>query len=187
MISGLSHITFIVRDLDRMETVLTQILRAKKVYDSGRKTFSLSRKRFFLVGTGSADTSAPVWIAIMEGKPLEERTYNHVAFKIDEADYEDCLERVPLARSRYERRSITGRGRRPLDLLPRRRQSPFRTAHRNPARTACALCSRRSRGLEAPGELVRLSDQAQARRSGSPTVGISGASQKKTVIPAKAG
>lgn len=64
MIEGLSHITFIVRDLDRMEEILTTVLHAKKVYDSGNDTFSLSRERFFLVG----EEPAMVWIAIMEGE-----------------------------------------------------------------------------------------------------------------------
>ena len=90
MITGLSHITFIVRDLDRMENVLRVVLGARKVYDSGDDTFSLSRERFFLAG----DEPAPVWIAIMEGEALAERTYNHVAFKIRDEDYDGCLERV---------------------------------------------------------------------------------------------
>jgi catechol 2,3-dioxygenase-like lactoylglutathione lyase family enzyme len=83
---GLSHITFIVRDLDRMEEILTTVLGAQKVYDSGAETFSLSKEKFFLVG--------PVWIATMEGEALAARSYNHVAFKIDDADYDDCLGRI---------------------------------------------------------------------------------------------
>jgi catechol 2,3-dioxygenase-like lactoylglutathione lyase family enzyme len=96
MAKGLSHLTFIVRDLDRMEKVLTTVLGARKVYDSGDVTFSVSRERFFLVGdeVGDADAPAPIWIAIMEGEPLPSRTYNHVAFKIDEADYEQSLAEV---------------------------------------------------------------------------------------------
>jgi catechol 2,3-dioxygenase-like lactoylglutathione lyase family enzyme len=47
MIQGLSHITFIVPDLDKMETILTTVLDAKKVYDSGDNTFSISEERFF--------------------------------------------------------------------------------------------------------------------------------------------
>ena len=90
MIQGLSHMTFIVRDLDRMEAILTGVLDARKVYDSGEKTFSLSKERFFLVGDG-AD---PIWIATMEGAPLPTRTYNHVAFRIANADYETYLQRV---------------------------------------------------------------------------------------------
>ena len=41
MVKGLSHITFIVSDLDRMEMLLTTVLDARKVYDSGDHTFSL--------------------------------------------------------------------------------------------------------------------------------------------------
>lgn len=90
MIEGLSHITFIVRDLDRMEKILTGVLDAKKVYDSGTATFSVSREKFFLLGA----EPAAVWVAVMEGESLPKRTYNHVAFKILEADYPACLERV---------------------------------------------------------------------------------------------
>jgi catechol 2,3-dioxygenase-like lactoylglutathione lyase family enzyme len=96
MVAGLSHVTFVVSDLDRMERLLLTVLGARKVYDSGERTFSLSKERFFLVGgsPGEPDAPAPIWIAAMEGEPLGERTYNHVAFKIAEADYEPCLERV---------------------------------------------------------------------------------------------
>ena len=86
VVQGLSHITFIVRDLDRMERLLTEVLGAQKVYDSGTATFSLSRERFFLIGD--------VWVAAMEGEPLPVRTYNHAAFKIDDADYDDRLARI---------------------------------------------------------------------------------------------
>lgn len=90
MISGLSHMTFIVRDLDRMERILTILIGARKVYDSGDDTFSLSRERFFLAG----DEARPLWIAIMEGEPLPTRTYNHVAFRIADEDYDECLRRA---------------------------------------------------------------------------------------------
>ncbi len=90
MISGLSHMTFIVKDLDRMETILTGIFAARKVYDSGEKTFSLSKERFFLIGP----QDAPIWIAIMEGEPLASRTYNHIAFKIDDDEFDDYLSRI---------------------------------------------------------------------------------------------
>ena len=90
MVQGLSHMTFIVRDLDRMEAILTTVLDARKVYDSGEQTFSLSKERFFLVGDGAE----PIWIATMEGEPLPTRTYNHVAFKIADVDYETYLQRI---------------------------------------------------------------------------------------------
>ncbi len=86
MIQGLSHMTFIVRDLDRMEALLTTVLDAQKVYDSGDETFSLSKERFFIAGG--------LWVAAMEGEPLASRTYNHIAFKIEEADYDELLGRV---------------------------------------------------------------------------------------------
>ena len=59
MIEGLSHLTFIVRDLDKMEEILTKGLDARKIYDSGDQSFSLSKERFF-------DISG-IWVAIMEG------------------------------------------------------------------------------------------------------------------------
>lgn len=86
MVEGLSHITFIVSDLDRMEEILTTVLDAKRIYDSGAATFSLSRERFFDIGG--------VWVAAMEGDPLPARSYNHVAFKIDDADYDERLARI---------------------------------------------------------------------------------------------
>jgi fosfomycin resistance protein FosX len=92
MIQGLSHLTFIVRDLDRMEALLTTVLGAKKVYDSGKATFSLSKERFFVAGG--------LWLATMEGEPLPSRTYNHVAFKIEESDYDELLPRPPTCRTR---------------------------------------------------------------------------------------
>lgn len=86
MIEGLSHITFIVRDLDKMEELLTTILDATKIYDSGERTFSLSKERFFDIGG--------VWVVIMQGEPLAGKTYNHVAFKIAREDYDERLQRI---------------------------------------------------------------------------------------------
>ena len=86
MSNGLSHMTFIVSDLDRMEEVLVRVLDAKKIYDSGSATFSISEERFFEVGD--------VWVATMKGAPLPTRTYNHVAFKIDAGEYDDRLARI---------------------------------------------------------------------------------------------
>lgn len=90
MIQGISHITFIVQNLDRMENILTTVFDAQKVYDSGTTTFSLSKERFFLVGEGDN----AIWIATMEGEPLPSQTYNHIAFKIQDEDYDKYLARV---------------------------------------------------------------------------------------------
>ena len=86
MIEGLSHMTFIVGDLDKMENMLTTVLDAKKIYDSGDNTFSLSKERFFDVGG--------LWIATMEGQALPNQTYNHVAFKMGSDEYDDRLQRI---------------------------------------------------------------------------------------------
>ena len=86
MIKTISHLTFIVRDLERTERLLTSVLGAHKVYDSGSKNFSIAREIFFLVGD--------IWLAFMEGEILKERTYNHIAFKIDIADYDEYLTKI---------------------------------------------------------------------------------------------
>ena len=59
MIEGLSHLTFIVSDLDRMTTLVKTVFDAQEVYSSGDQTFSLSREKFFVLGG--------VWIAVVDG------------------------------------------------------------------------------------------------------------------------
>jgi fosfomycin resistance protein FosX len=80
VIQGLSHLTFIVRDLDKMADIITKVLGGEEVYSSGDVTFSTSREKFFLAGG--------IWIAIMEGASLPTRTYNHVAFKVTDEELE---------------------------------------------------------------------------------------------------
>ncbi|MFC5436872.1 FosX/FosE/FosI family fosfomycin resistance hydrolase [Rhodanobacter umsongensis] len=75
---GISHITFIVRDLERMATFLCQGLGAHEIYDSAGQNNSLSREKFFLLGG--------VWIAAMEGAPPAQRSYQHVAFSVSDTD-----------------------------------------------------------------------------------------------------
>ena len=82
-VEGLSHMTLIVRELDRMEQILETVLDARKVYDSGNGSHSLSPERFYLVGE-----PAPVWVAVMQGDAALPRSYNHIAFKIGEDEYE---------------------------------------------------------------------------------------------------
>ena len=86
MIEGISHVTFIVKDLELATTFFKQIFEAEEVYASGNNTFSLSKEKFFLIGGQ--------WIAIMEGDSLPTRTYNHIAFKIAEADFEVYESRI---------------------------------------------------------------------------------------------
>ncbi|MGH9845847.1 MAG: FosX/FosE/FosI family fosfomycin resistance hydrolase [Blastocatellia bacterium] len=73
-IEAISHITFIVKDVERSARLLTEGLGAKEVYDSKEKNYSLSREKFFVL--------AGTWLAIMDGDPPTERTYQHLAFKI---------------------------------------------------------------------------------------------------------
>lgn len=83
---GISHLTFIVQDLAKATLFFESIFAAKEVYSSGSETFSLTEEKFFLIGD--------LWIAIMLGEPLPTKTYNHVAFKIEESDYEKYLEKI---------------------------------------------------------------------------------------------
>jgi fosfomycin resistance protein FosX len=99
-IQGISHITFIVSDLDRMAKLLCEGLGATEIYDSTEKNFSVSREKFFML--------SGVWLAAMEG-PKVERSYRHVAFKVDASDlpvFEGRLRRlgveVKTARPRVE-------------------------------------------------------------------------------------
>jgi catechol 2,3-dioxygenase-like lactoylglutathione lyase family enzyme len=86
VIEGLSHITLVVEDLDRTANLLQAILDAREVYSSGDDTFSISREKFFVVGG--------VWVAIMEGQKLREKSYRHVAFKVPDSDLDSYVERA---------------------------------------------------------------------------------------------
>ncbi len=105
MIQGLSHLTFVVRDLERMTRILTGIFGAREVYASGEETFSVVREKFFQVGD--------LWIAVMEGEPAPSRTYNHVAFKIEDAAFEAYEAKVKAMglEIRPPRRRAPGEGR----------------------------------------------------------------------------
>ena len=105
MIDGLSHITFIVSDLDKMEVILMKVLDAKKIYDSGDRTYSLSKERFFNIGG--------IWVATMEGEPLRDKTYTHVAFKMAVEDYDKKLQRIQALglEVREGRSRVDGEGR----------------------------------------------------------------------------
>jgi catechol 2,3-dioxygenase-like lactoylglutathione lyase family enzyme len=105
VITGLSHVTFIVRDLERMTRILTGIFGAGEVYASRDETFSVAREKFFQVGD--------LWIAVMEGEPLPSRTYNHVAFKIEDAAFEAYEAKVKAMglEIRPPRQRVTGEGR----------------------------------------------------------------------------
>ena len=104
MISGLSHVTFITRDLEVFSRIIIDVLGGEENYDSGEKQFSLSREKFFIAGD--------LWIAVMVGESLPSRTYNHIAFKTDDAGLEHA--RAAVARLGLEtkppRQRIAGEG-----------------------------------------------------------------------------
>lgn len=104
MIKGISHITLIVKDLERTAAFLRTVFDAKEVYSSGEKQFSLSKEMFFLIND--------IWLCIMEGEPLTERTYNHIAFQISEADLELYKSKIIAAGAelRPERPRVDGEG-----------------------------------------------------------------------------
>jgi len=105
LIGGLSHITLIVKDLERTSLFLEKIFNAKQVYSSGDNTFSLSEEKFFLING--------LWICIMKGEPQGERTYNHIAFKIQDSEIDEYISRIKDtgAETRPERSRVDGEGR----------------------------------------------------------------------------
>jgi len=105
MIEGLSHLTFVVKDIARTARLFEQVLGAREVYDSGPAGFSLSPEKFLLVGD--------IWIALMQGEGPAERSYRHVAFKIAEADFDDHARRIAEAGVEFRppRPRVEGEGR----------------------------------------------------------------------------
>jgi catechol 2,3-dioxygenase-like lactoylglutathione lyase family enzyme len=90
-IQGISHITFIVRDLERSAHLFTYLFGAREVYSSGDRYHSLTREKFLMIGE--------LWIALMEGDPVAEKTYNHIAFRVSSDDlprYHDMVEELKL-------------------------------------------------------------------------------------------
>jgi catechol 2,3-dioxygenase-like lactoylglutathione lyase family enzyme len=85
MIEGISHVTFIVHDLEKSAAFFREILEAQEVYSSEGREFSVAPEKFFLVGG--------MWIALMQGKPTE-KTYNHIAFKIPDEQFDRYVEKV---------------------------------------------------------------------------------------------
>ena len=69
------------------------------MYDSGERIHSLSKERFFVLGE--------VWFALMQGEPLPERTYNHIALAVDDADMDELEQRL----SRLGAEVLPGRSR----------------------------------------------------------------------------
>ncbi len=76
-VKGLSHITFMCKDLEKTSQMFKGVFGAEEVYCSGDKPFSIAKEKFLKV--------AGIWIALMEGEPVE-KTYNHVAFQVSDQE-----------------------------------------------------------------------------------------------------
>jgi catechol 2,3-dioxygenase-like lactoylglutathione lyase family enzyme len=86
MIESVSHITFIVKDLDKTRQLFIELLDAEEVYYSGEKKHSLYKEVYFIVGNQ--------WIAVMEDTNILNRTYHHIAFKISDSDMDSYLNKI---------------------------------------------------------------------------------------------
>ncbi|MDF2949371.1 MAG: fosfomycin resistance protein FosX [Sedimentibacter sp.] len=101
MIEGISHVTFVVRKLDKTSQFLREIFNAEEVYYSGGKKHSLYKEKFFIIGNQ--------WIAVMEDTNILNRTYHHLAFKISDSDVESYIDKIKKLN---------------LELLPPRKRVP---------------------------------------------------------------
>ncbi|MBU0744278.1 MAG: VOC family protein [Gammaproteobacteria bacterium] len=85
MVSDLSHITLICKDIDKTGEFLKKILGAVEYYSTGKKIYSISQEKFFKIGK--------LWIVTMEGEPVA-KTYNHIAFQADAKKFAELREEI---------------------------------------------------------------------------------------------
>lgn len=85
MIQGISHITLVVKDIEKTSLLFQYLLDATEIYSSDKKNFSLSKEKFLLVDG--------IWIALMQGESIS-RTYNHIAFHVQTKELPHLKERV---------------------------------------------------------------------------------------------
>lgn len=85
-ITGISHLTFVVKDLEMSASHFKKIFGAREIYDSNKKNFSTMPEKFLLIGD--------IWIALMEGVPVQERSYQHIAFKVNLEDLAEYRKKI---------------------------------------------------------------------------------------------
>lgn len=104
MIECVSHITFVVKNLEKTTQLFKELFNAKEVYYSGEKKHSLFKERFFIVGNQ--------WIAVMEDINILNRTYHHIAFKISDSDVESYLNKIKILKLELKppRKRVSGEG-----------------------------------------------------------------------------
>ena len=104
MIEGISHVTFVVKNLDKTTDLFKEIFDAKEVYYSADKKHSYFKERFFIIGNQ--------WIAVMEDENIVNRTYHHLAFKISDSDVDSYLSKIKALKLELKppRERISGEG-----------------------------------------------------------------------------
>jgi len=85
-VESISHIAFIVSDIDRMTLFLCEGLGAKEVFDNIVLMSEAPREKFFVLGD--------VWLAAIEGESPSDRSYQHVAFKVSSSELTDFKSRL---------------------------------------------------------------------------------------------
>ena len=103
-VEGISHITLLVKDLERSANLFVSVLGAEQVYSSDNQQFSISKEKFFIIGG--------TWLVLMEGSPLPERDYNHIAFKIPASEFDGFKIRLEAAgvECKEDRSRVQGEG-----------------------------------------------------------------------------
>jgi len=100
--SDIRHLTFVVHDPRRTARLRVEGLGAREVHDSGDRPHSLSHEECFELGG--------VWIAVMEGEPLPQRSYRHVAFAVAAGDlpmHRAALTPTPLPKGEGPKKNAT--------------------------------------------------------------------------------
>lgn len=83
----ISHITLIVQNLAKTTTMLETLFEAEEIYDSRDQSHSYFPEKFFLIDG--------LWLAVMEDASQKlPKTYNHIAFKIDQAQIDSLITRI---------------------------------------------------------------------------------------------
>jgi catechol 2,3-dioxygenase-like lactoylglutathione lyase family enzyme len=85
MIKGISHITLVVKDLNKSSYLLRTVLNAEEMYSSDNGNLVIPKEKILVIGG--------VWIALVEGD-AGPRSYNHIAFEIDERNLPLFLSRI---------------------------------------------------------------------------------------------
>jgi catechol 2,3-dioxygenase-like lactoylglutathione lyase family enzyme len=82
---GISHITFIVKDLTKASLFFKNIFDAEEVYSSSDKMFSIAKEKIFLI--------AGQWIAIMERESSYLYDFDNHLFELHTGTLEERLKR----------------------------------------------------------------------------------------------